>query len=116
MITPHSPNRVSHAWYSFASAKQRDAPGRFIYRPDVVSSRLENEYGVKVIFETYNCSTARWIHGDANELRQISDRYSANVALDGADDPVYLAPNNVYLNMVKEKYPNLTFLEAREVI
>ncbi|MBK9785235.1 MAG: peptide chain release factor 3 [Betaproteobacteria bacterium] len=83
---------------------------------DVVSSRLENEYGVKVIFETYNCSTARWIHGDANELRQISDRYSANVALDGADDPVYLAPNNVYLNMVKEKYPNLTFLEAREVI
>ncbi|HSG23878.1 MAG TPA: EF-Tu/IF-2/RF-3 family GTPase, partial [Azonexus sp.] len=83
---------------------------------DVVASRLENEYGVKVIFETYNCSTARWIHGDANELRQISDRYSANVALDGADDPVYLAPNNVYLNMVKEKYPNLTFLEAREVI
>ena len=82
----------------------------------MVASRLENEYGVKVIFETYNCSTARWIHGDANELRQISDRYSANVALDGADDPVYLAPNNVYLNMVKEKYPNLTFLEAREVI
>ena len=29
--------------------------------------------------------------------------------------PVYLAPNNVYLNMVKEKYPNLRFLEAREV-
>ena len=37
------------------------------------------------------------------------------LALDGADDPVYLAPNNVYLNMVKEKYPNLRFLEAREV-
>ena len=52
---------------------------------------------------------------DASELRQLSDRYSANVALDGADDPVYLAPNNVYLNMVKEKYPNLRFLEAREV-
>jgi peptide chain release factor 3 len=82
---------------------------------DVVASRLENEYGVQVIFEHYNCATARWIHGDAAELRQLSDRYSANVALDGADDPVYLAPNNVYLNMVKEKYPNLRFLEAREV-
>ena len=82
----------------------------------VVASRLENEYGVQVIFENYNCSTARWIHGDAAELRQLSDRYSANVALDGADDPVYLAPNNVYLNMVKEKYPNLRFAEAREVI
>ena len=45
----------------------------------------------------------------------LSDRYSANVALDGADDPVYLAPNNVYLNMVKEKYPKLRFDEAREV-
>ena len=60
--------------------------------------------------------SARWTQGDAAELRQISDRYSANVALDGADDPVYLAPNNVYLNMVKEKYPNLRFMEAREVI
>jgi peptide chain release factor 3 len=83
---------------------------------DVVASRLEHEYGVQVIFENYNCSTARWIHGDPAELRQLSDRYSANVALDGADDPVYLAPNNVYLNMVKEKYPNLRFDEAREVI
>ncbi len=82
---------------------------------DVVAHRLEHEYGVQVIFESYNCSTARWITGDAGELRQLSDRYSANVALDGADDPVYLAPNNVYLNMVKEKYPNLRFLEAREV-
>jgi len=82
---------------------------------DVVAHRLEHEYGVQVIFESYNCSTARWIVGDPAELRQLSDRYSANVALDGADDPVYLAPNNVYLNMVKEKYPNLRFLEAREV-
>jgi peptide chain release factor 3 len=82
---------------------------------DVVASRLENEYGVQVIFESYNCSTARWIHGDAGELKQLSERYSANVALDGAGDPVYLAPNNVYLNMVKEKYPNLRFDEAREV-
>ncbi len=82
---------------------------------DVVAHRLEHEYGVQVIFESYNCSTARWIKGDEGELRQLSDRYSANVALDGADDPVYLAPNNVYLNMVKEKYPKLQFLEAREV-
>ena len=82
---------------------------------DVVAHRLEHEYGVQVIFEHYNCATARWITGDASELRQLSERYSANVALDGADDPVYLAPNNVYLNMVREKYPNLRFLEAREV-
>ena len=83
---------------------------------DVVAHRLEHEYGVQVIFDQYNCATARWIRGDENELRQLSDRYSANVALDGADDPVYLAPNNVYLKMMQEKYPKLSFLEAREVI
>jgi len=27
-----------------------------------------------------------------------------------------LAPNNVYLKMMQEKYPKLSFLEAREVI
>jgi peptide chain release factor 3 len=83
---------------------------------DVVAHRLEHEYGVQVIFESYNCATVRWIHGDAAELRQLSDRYGANVALDGADDPVYLAPNNVYLKMMQEKYPNLQFLDAREIV
>ena len=83
---------------------------------DVVAHRLENEYGVQVIFDPYNCATARWIRGDENELKQLSERYSANVARDGADDPVYLAPNNVYLKMMQEKYPKLSFLEAREVV
>ncbi len=82
---------------------------------DVVAHRLENEYGVQVIFDSYNCATVRWIKGDEAELRQLSDRYGANVALDGADDPVYLAPNNVYLKMMQEKYPKLKFLDAREV-
>ena len=54
--------------------------------------------------------SARWAQGDATELRQISDRYSANVTLGGADDPVCLVPNNVFLNMIKEKCPNLRLL------
>jgi peptide chain release factor 3 len=84
---------------------------------DVVASRLENEYGVQGHLRA--ATTVRRRAGframPAN-CANLSDRYSANVALDGADDPVYLAPNNVYLNMVKEKYPNLRFLEASEVI
>ncbi len=83
---------------------------------DVVAHRLENEYGVDVTFEHYNCATARWIHGDESEIRQLSDRYGANFALDGADDPVYLAPNRVYLDMMKEKFPGLTFSETREIV
>jgi len=83
---------------------------------DVVAHRLEHEYGVQVIFESYNCSTARWIHGDEQQKRAISDRYGHNVALDGADDLVYLAPSNVYLGMMQERFPDLRFLEAREVV
>ncbi|MBL8430591.1 MAG: hypothetical protein JNJ95_11995 [Dechloromonas sp.] len=42
-----------------------------------------------------------------------SDRYSANVTLGGADDPVCLVPNNVFLNMIKEKRPNLRLLHPK---
>ena len=44
---------------------------------DVVASRLENEYGVQVIFEHYNCATARWITGDAAELGRRPARAGA---------------------------------------
>jgi peptide chain release factor 3 len=82
---------------------------------DVVAHRLLHEYGVEVIFESYDCSTARWLRGSEADLKSIADRYGFNVALDGADDYVYLAPNRVNLDMAKERYPDITFLETREI-
>lgn len=82
---------------------------------DVVAHRLENEYGVDVVFEPFDCSTARWLRGKDADLKAIADKYGYNVALDGADDYVYLAPNRVNLQMAQERYPDIAFLETREI-
>ncbi len=82
---------------------------------DVVAHRLEHEYGVDVVFEPFDCSTARWLRGKDTDLKAIADKYGYNVALDGADDYVYLAPNRVNLAMAQERYPDIEFLETREV-
>ncbi|MFZ9641905.1 MAG: EF-Tu/IF-2/RF-3 family GTPase, partial [Candidatus Methylopumilus sp.] len=82
---------------------------------DVVAHRLEHEYGVDVIFESYDCSTARWLRGSEADLKAIADKYGFNVALDGANEYVYLAPNRVNLQMAQERYPDIKFLETREI-
>ncbi len=82
---------------------------------DVVAHRLEHEYGVDMVFEPYDCYTARWLHGKDADLKAIADKYGFNVALDGADDYVYLAPNRVNLQMAQERYPDIEFKETREI-
>jgi peptide chain release factor 3 len=82
---------------------------------DVVAHRLEHEYGVDMIFEPYDCHTARWLKGSDADLKAIADKYGFNVGLDSADDYVYLAPNRVNLQMAQERYPEIQFLETREI-
>jgi peptide chain release factor 3 len=82
---------------------------------DVVAHRLEHEYSVDVAFEGFDCSTARWLRGSDADLKAIADKYGFNVALDGAGDYVYLAPNRVNLQMAQERYPDIQFLETREI-
>jgi peptide chain release factor 3 len=82
---------------------------------DVVAHRLEHEYGVEVLFEPFDCYTARWLRGSEDDLKAIADKYGFNVGLDGADEHVYLAPNRVNLQMAQERYPEIEFLETREI-
>jgi peptide chain release factor 3 len=82
---------------------------------DVVLHRLQHEYSVEMIFEPFDCYTARWLHGSDADLKAIADKYGFNVGLDGADDYVYLAPNRVNLQMAQERYPDITFAETREI-
>lgn len=82
---------------------------------DVVAHRLEHEYGVDVVFESYDCYTARWLRGSDTDLRTIADKYGFNVGLDGNEEYVYLAPNRVNLQMAQERYPEIEFLATREI-
>jgi len=82
---------------------------------DVVAHRLEFEYGVDCFFEPVNVATARWLRGSDADMKALLDRAEANLALDGAGDYVYLAPNRVNLQMAQERHPDITFLETREI-
>jgi len=82
---------------------------------DVVAHRLQFEYGVDVLFEPFDVATARWLRGPEAELKKLADKHGFNVALDNADDYVYLAPNRVNLNLTQERFPEIKFLETREI-
>ncbi|WP_131110931.1 peptide chain release factor 3 [Sulfuricystis thermophila] len=82
---------------------------------DVVAHRLEHEYGVDCFFEPVNVATARWLRGSELALKALIDKTPANIALDGAGDYVYLAPNRVNLQMTMERHPDIVFLETREI-
>ena len=82
---------------------------------DVVAHRLASEYSVECVFEPCTWATARWLRGKDEDIRALLDKAPANMALDGAGDYVYLAPNRVNLQMAQERHPNVQFLETREI-
>jgi peptide chain release factor 3 len=82
---------------------------------DVVAHRLEHEYGVDALFEPVSVATARWLKGSGEQLKLLADKYPQNIALDGAGDQVYLAPNSVNLRLTQERFPDIQFMETREV-
>ncbi len=82
---------------------------------DVVAHRLEHEYGVDAIFEPVSVATVRWLSGTSEQLKLLVDKYPQNIGLDGAGDQVYLAPNSVNLKLTQERFPDIHFMETREV-
>lgn len=56
-----------------------------------------------------------WLRGKDNDLQPLTDKFCYNVALDGADEYVYLAPNRVNRQLTRERFPEVRFLETREI-
>jgi peptide chain release factor 3 len=84
---------------------------------DVVAYRLKNEYNVDAIFEAVNVHTARWVRCDDDKiLSQFTDQLQNNLALDGSDQLVYLAPTRVNLQLTEERWPDIAFAETRETL
>ena len=82
---------------------------------DVVAYRLKDEYGVDAAFEPVNVVTARWIRcDDAKKLEEFREKNAMNLALDGANELVYLAPTRVNLQLAQERAPAVTFAATRE--
>lgn len=77
---------------------------------DVVAWRLQEEYGVKCIYENIPVSTARWVEcSDAVKLEEFRNRAINHLAIDGWNRLTYLAPSMVNLNLTMERWPDIRF-------
>ncbi len=83
---------------------------------DVAAHRLKDEYGVEAIVENINVATARWVEcDDPKMLQQFKTKAHDNLALDGDEQLVYLAPTRVNLELTMERWPDVRFLATREL-
>ncbi len=83
---------------------------------DVAVFRLKDEYSVETVVEPVNVATARWVAcEDGKRLQQFRDKAFDNLALDGDGQLVYLAPTRVNLELTRERWPEIQFLETREL-
>ncbi len=82
---------------------------------DVVVSRLKSEYNVEAIYEAINVTTARWVAcTDAKKSEEFRRKNELHLALDGGNNLSYLAPTLVNLNLVQERFPEVSFRKTRE--
>lgn len=82
---------------------------------DVVAHRLKYEYQVDCVFESVNVYSARWVYAeDPKAMQDFKNKVMDNLALDGGDALMYLAPTRVNLSIAEERYPKIKFLAARE--
>ncbi|MCU7827801.1 MAG: peptide chain release factor 3 [Candidatus Thiodiazotropha sp. (ex Myrtea sp. 'scaly one' KF741663)] len=83
---------------------------------DVAVERLKHEYKVEAIVEPINVATTRWIECDDDKmLERFREKAHDNLALDGDDQLVYLAPTRINLDLAVERWPDVQFLATREL-
>jgi peptide chain release factor 3 len=82
---------------------------------DVLSERLQAEYGLPVSFDQSRFELCRWVSAeDSTELDKFRRAFSASLAddLDGA--PVFLAASAWALRYEEEKWPKITFSDIKD--
>ena len=83
---------------------------------DVVAYRLQHEYGVECTYDNIDVNTARWVRAkDNKKLDDFRRQYDVRLALDRAGNLTYLAPSQINLNLVMERWPDIEFHATREL-
>jgi peptide chain release factor 3 len=78
--------------------------------------RLKHEYKVEAIVEPINVATTRWSEcDDPKMLERFREKAYENLAMDGDDQLVYLAPTRINLDLAMERWPDVRFLATREL-
>ena len=82
---------------------------------EIVAQRLSSEYKVDALYDAANLHSARWLTFPDEAVRKRFEREEAlRMARDIDDNPVYLAPNAVNLQLAMERWPGVAFHAIRE--
>ncbi len=81
---------------------------------DVLSSRMQAEYGLDVALEASPYETARWLSGAPEDIEKFRDANKGQMAADRDGADVFLAKNAWELGYVGDKFPRVKFLKTRE--
>jgi peptide chain release factor 3 len=84
---------------------------------EVVTFRLQDEYGVQCVFDNVTVHTARWVGADdERKLQEFRTKAYEHLALDHGGALVYLAPSRVNLQLTQERWPEIQFHATREFL
>lgn len=82
---------------------------------EVLATRMEAEYGVKVDFEASPYDVARWVGSDdPAEIKRLTAALRSNMAEDQDDDPVLLIRNDWELGRFQQEWPQIRFSTVKE--
>lgn len=82
---------------------------------EVVTHRLQHEYGVDARIASAKYQLARWITSDnPKDLQRFIDLNSHRIAYDAVDAPTFLASFEAELSVAKENWPSIHFHKMRE--
>lgn len=85
---------------------------------DVLTTRIESEYKVRVGLEQAGFDTARWIScpSDPAELKRFTERFRGQLAEDIDGNLVFFAANAWDLRYTQEKWEKIVFSTTKEMV
>jgi peptide chain release factor 3 len=82
---------------------------------EVLATRMESEYGVKLDFEASPYEVARWVtSNDPAEVKRLMTTHRSVMAEDQDDDPVLLIRNPWELGRFEQDWPMVRFGTVKE--
>ena len=82
---------------------------------DVLTARLQAEYGVSAGFDPVPFGVARWVSGDAARLALFVGANRSAMADDIDGDPVFLASSAFTMRRATEGQPDLVFRDIKQI-
>ncbi len=81
---------------------------------DVLATRMEAEYGLKLGFEPSPWEIARWVSADPAQMKRLTDTHRPSLAEDADGETVLLIRNDWELNRFRQDWPEVNFAAVRE--